>query len=220
MIWLAIWSRIPPKLHGDYLVSDLSQRPAYVIIRKMIGEYYSIVVLRQIGPILVAETLDGPRVIDHRNSPFPNHNRQILSYGELWGKPNSSEAYGLLAPVVCRHSAWYSLRSRHPEVPLINYDKSLQIAHEAGRIKYLPLNGWRFSWLAAVHDSLFLLTLIAWLISLIGIPHWIIWKRLTKAQRRRAKHQCPVCDYDLAGLTSSTCPECGNALSTSLITPK
>jgi hypothetical protein len=69
---------------------------------------------------------------------------------------------------------------------------------------------WDFFPRAALHDSLFLLTLIAWLISLTSIPRWLIWKHITPTQRRHAKHQCPHCAYELAGLTSPTCPECGN----------
>jgi hypothetical protein len=212
-IWLTAWSRIPPELNGDDLVSQFSQRPVYVLVRKITGGYSSSIVLYEIGYTRVAETLNGPRVFDYREQIFPDHDRQIISYGELWGAPNSSEAYGLLAPVACRHSASYSLQSlyqRQPEVPHISYQVALRIAHESGEIKYIPLEGWRINWLAALHDSLFLFTLIAWLISLTAIPRWLIWKRLTPTQRRRAKHQCPHCAYDLTNLGSSTCPECGN----------
>ncbi len=70
---------------------------------------------------------------------------------------------------------------------------------------------WNFFPRAAIHDALFLVTLIAYFISLTGVHRWIIWKRITPAQRRRAKHACPNCAYDMAGLNTSTCPECGKA---------
>ena len=124
--------------------------------------------------------------------------------------PSTSEAYGMLAPIVYRTRVYCSLDTNHQEIPLINYDTALHVAHKAGEVKYVPLEGWHLSWRAAANDTLFLLTLIAWLISLTAIHRWPIWKHITPAQRRRAKHQCPTCAYDLAGLTTPTCPECGS----------
>jgi len=62
---------------------------------------------------------------------------------------------------------------------------------------------WVLKPLAAAHDLTYAVTLLAWIYAILVIPRW-------KLQRRRAKNQCPTCAYDLAGLTTPTCPECGS----------
>lgn len=106
----------------------------------------------------------------------------------------------------------------YSDVPMLTVEEACHAfntqnpPNNSGLYDPIPKVQWTPWYPAIIHDFLFLLTLIAYLISLTAIPRWTIWKRLTPAQRRRAKSQCPACAYELKGLSTTTCPECGNTI--------
>ena len=55
-----------------------------------------------------------------------------------------------------------------------------------------------------------------WLIlSVTGLPTlWLL--RLNRRAQRRPPHHCVECQYDLRGITSARCPECGSSLVSSV----
>lgn len=71
---------------------------------------------------------------------------------------------------------------------------------------------WSFNYIAIANDICFLFACLAWCYSLLCIPRWKVWKRITPAQRRLANNQCRSCGYSLTDLTTQICPECGTAL--------
>jgi hypothetical protein len=58
--------------------------------------------------------------------------------------------------------------------------------------------------------------LFSWLMQLTMVPFivFIVWRILLmrRQERRRTKHLCMVCGYNLTGNLSGTCPECGSAI--------
>ena len=69
-----------------------------------------------------------------------------------------------------------------------------------------------FDWLGPVHDipAAVVLALTPWSV-------WLTWKhtllpRLWRRRHRLAHGLCPSCGYDMQGLTTTTCPECGNTI--------
>lgn len=150
---------------------------------------------------------------------FTEDGQQIMAAGRI-ANNYSHEYFGLLATVAHRAkiTASFSRVGKLPAIP-----ENEQIHAEAGFNRTInrftqgvysatPKTTWNFKPLGLIHDCLFLLTIIAYLVSLTAMPRWTIWNRLTPAQRRRAKGQCPACAYELKGLSTTTCPECGAAL--------
>jgi len=152
-----------------------------------------------------------------REDPHPTRHKgeEILAAGNIDDHTNLIE-FGLLAPVgtFSKTQVFVGQMGAYPKLTLQEAYDGRAFPKPPGTIiaDGTPRTHWQWNRRALIHDTLFLLTLIAWLISLTSVHRWIIWKRLTKAQRRRAKHQCPACAYDLDGLTSQTCPECGHNL--------
>ena len=47
-------------------------------------------------------------------------------------------------------------------------------------------------------------------VAMVGVPTWLLWRRLGRLARSGV---CPACGYDLAGLAAAVpCPECGELL--------
>ncbi len=67
-------------------------------------------------------------------------------------------------------------------------------------------------WPGIVHDSAMLLASFAFLSGFWFVPARF---RATRRTRRAARGLCPGCAYDLARLTASICPECGQPISIS-----
>lgn len=137
----------------------------------------------------------------------------ILAAGIIDDRTNTIE-FGLLAPVCTFSKRQLSVQQvgTHAKLTLQEAYDAMSYPEPPGThiADGTPRTHWQLSHRALIHDTLFLVTLIAWLISLTAIHRWPIWKRITPAQRRRAKHQCPTCAYALVGLTTPICPECGS----------
>lgn len=216
------WSQMPPDPTRPSF--DAQYRPAYFLAQHIGGKDPYWRIDTDLGSWstsvpCIASTSSGPEL------------RYIERVGEDWvcaitgdsilaaGYPfwtTNHESFGLFAPVVTRHSEVVRILPVE-DLPLIDVESAVRV-HNANEtcgngIIHLPLESRvNVHAFAAVHDSLFLLTFVSWLISLISIPKWTLWHRLTPAQRRRARGCCPRCNYNLEGLSSPTCPECGNHL--------
>lgn len=69
----------------------------------------------------------------------------------------------------------------------------------------------RLLWDGIAHDAFALILVAALLCSFTGWPAWFAAHPLSRHARRRARGLCPACGYDLRGIESDRCPECGNA---------
>ncbi len=65
----------------------------------------------------------------------------------------------------------------------------------------------RILWGGIVHNAFALTILSGLLYSFTGWPSWFASR--SRKSRRIARGCCPSCGYDLQGLTTTTCPECG-----------
>jgi len=217
--WLIAWTYVPTYASG--LTFDAQYRPAFYLSHLIHGEEPYWKVDRSFGPrkssqVCVALTKNGPDMclIERTEHGWIQSGTRepILSAGFPISTIHS-ESFGLLAPVVERHSEKIYLVPTE-DVPLIDLESAVEGHNDYqfcgnGFIRLSLESRVKVHALAAVHDTLFLLTLISWLISLTAIPKWTLWRRITPAQRRRARNCCPHCNYNLEGLAAPTCPECG-----------
>lgn len=222
--WGSAWT-----LPGEYYLPHMAMnernmhRPAYWLANRVVGRntLYRMSMGCGFGPskeTCFVETASGCAVatLVRVDGYYPNtYNAETILAA---GKPHQTrvvDEYGLLAPVAYRVTRETNLiRVGHfpPIDPKV-------VSESSGGRTYTNLDApypvptdykWTFKPRAAVHDALFLLTALSWLVSLAAIPKWPIWRRLTPAQRRRARGACPTCGYSLEGLSSHLCPECGN----------
>jgi hypothetical protein len=203
----------------EYIDGD-THRPAYELARwcmgKPNGRSFEIGISLT-GITTIVRDANGLRIYDPKWDMLDDEFLYFEQIAAIVGKRQIDE-YGFLSGFAVRH------RTSVEALPISagsTSSLSPAVLDEALNNSLNPntprvINGvqtrWVFKPLAAAHDLAYLITLTAWLISLTGVPRWLIWKRLTPAQRRRAKHRCPNCAYDLADLTSPTCPECGHKL--------
>jgi hypothetical protein len=62
-------------------------------------------------------------------------------------------------------------------------------------------------------DDLWIVTAPHWpFVLLLGVGPLIAYRRLARHRRRKRKGLCLNCGYDLQGITSARCPECGTAV--------
>ncbi len=124
------------------------------------------------------------------------------------------DEFGILAPVLFRQTNAPHVFP-YAGVPTLTVEEACEAfsaldENQPPLYNPTPRVKWNVWYRSVFHDTLFLLTLVSWLVSLAAIPKWPLWRRLTPAQRRRARGCCPHCNYNLEGLASPTCPECGN----------
>ena len=220
--WLAAWTFVPAYTNGPTF--DAQYRPAFYLSHLIHGDepYWKVERTfdhRNSRQVCIALTKNGPDMclIEQTEHGWVQSGtgESVLSAGFPISTIHS-ESFGLLAPVVERHSEKIYLVPTE-DVPLIDLETAVEGHNDYqfcgnGFIR-LPLESQvKIHAFAAVHDSLFLLTLFFWLVSLTAIPKWALWHRITPTQRRRARGCCPRCNYNLEGLTTPTCPECGNRI--------
>lgn len=107
------------------------------------------------------------------------------------------DEFGLLAPVLFRQTTSPQV-SPYSGVPTLTVEEACEAfnvfdASQPPLYNPTPRVKWTVWYRSVFHDSLFLLTLLSWLISLTAIPKWPLWRRLTPAQRRRARGCSPKC---------------------------
>jgi len=117
------------------------------------------------------------------------------------------DEFGLLAPVITRRRVTLT-QYPHPNCPPVSLDLISSLYTDGlpkgmAPFKNGVLTQWAVSLPGLANDALYLATLLAWILSLIAFPKWL---------RRRRHAVCPQCQYPTAGLTSPTCPECGNPI--------
>lgn len=66
-------------------------------------------------------------------------------------------------------------------------------------------------WGGVLNDLLVVLLLAGLAYSFAGWPAWFASHPLSRRSRRLARGQCADCGYDLRGLDTGVCPECGHA---------
>ncbi|GAB5497674.1 MAG: hypothetical protein Phyf2KO_27540 [Phycisphaerales bacterium] len=232
--WLVAWYYVVQQDFGTLIRSNTIDvgkktevRPLYAIYRSISGvsfhggsEYPASFYFPATIILVNGEYIAAPEYTKlNSGQMYTGEGEQIMAAARI-SKSYSHEYFGILALVAHRATTTTSF-SRVGELPEIpESERSRAIAgfnrtknrFAQGMYSATPTTTWTFKPLGTIHDFLFLLTLIAYLISLTAIPRWPIWKRITPTQRRRAKGQCPVCAYELKGLSTTTCPECGNRL--------
>lgn len=220
--WLTVWIMVPNPLYGYN--PDAQYRPIHFAVQYAAGnrpswsnrrppqtwtDSASCVALLEDGPVLCAikkkgagwvTELTGETVIA---AGYPTYDFSL-------------DEFGLFAPVVLRRSTSTNILPI-ADVPLIDRASAIDGWNRDqfcgyGMIREIDRVEFSLNRAALAHDTFFVLTLLAWLSSLMSIPGWLIWRRLTPAQRRRARGACPRCGYCLEGLPSPTCPECGNTM--------
>ncbi|MCA9273719.1 MAG: hypothetical protein KDA31_11825 [Phycisphaerales bacterium] len=221
--WISAWT-IPHDYYSDLtLYSNEIHRPLYWLANRALGKSYRKASAWEECIIpstetCIIETDSGCRIATlSRNGaylPTTYKGERILSAG-IPDRKFTTHEFGLLAPVAYRFTTTTELIPAG-RLPLIDpaLVSGIDRFESTASLKYpypAPASHqWQIKPVAAVHDTLLLLTLLSWSISLISIPKWTLWHRLTPAQRRRARGCCPRCSYNLEGLATPTCPECGN----------
>ena len=125
-----------------------------------------------------------------------------------YGSP--ANLYGLLMPFLEKRETTVGITVLNSSQNTYSDEELIQAARIARTLPPQTISRW--DWLNLAHDAVFAICLLVWLYALISIRHWAVWKRLTPAQRRRARYRCPRCNYNLEGLAAPTCPECGNPI--------
>lgn len=221
--WMSAWT-IPRDYYSDHILYDNEiNRPVYWLANRAVGTSFNRGLvfgdcLPSSAETCIIETDSGCRIatLDRNGAYLPTtfKGERILSAG-IPERTSTIHEFGLLAPVAYRFTTKTELVAVGG-LPLIDPElvSELDRFEQTASLKYPypspTSHRWQIKPVAAVHDTLFLLTLISWLISLTAIPKWPLWRRLTPAQRRRARNSCPHCNYNLEGLASPNCPECGN----------
>ncbi len=206
-IFAHTWDDSPP---FEYIDGDV-HRPAYELARWCMGKTTDRPFeagLSLTGSTLIVRDANGLHVYEPE---WDMHDDEILSFehvATIFGNRQIDE-YGLLSGFAVRHRTSVEAHA----VPYgsaitltpAELDEALNNAlnPNAPRVVNGVQTGWVFKPLAAAHDLTYAVTLLAWIYAILVIPRW-------KLRRRRAKNQCPACAYDLAGLTTPTCPECGS----------
>lgn len=166
-------------------------------------------------PDLVVLVHGKPQLFEGGFVGILNSNMPIESVVAINGSSRTDE-YGFLGCVVLRQRTKVQ-SSAFPgwkDIPLSDISAALNSA----KLPDLPpiIDGvqtrWAFFPLAILADTLLLTVVGLWIYSTSRVPCWPLWHRLTPAQRRRARGCCPNCNYNLEGLTTPTCPECGNPI--------
>lgn len=226
--WASAWTLPNDNYYSPFVAASERNmhRPVYSLANRIAGRSPVLTMTTRCGTYVDKETCfietpSGSRVatlIIPLNGKYPDsyEGETILAAGKP-DRTHTMHEFGLLAPVAFRVSTKTNL-VRVAHYPMIDPALAAGVNTENALTKLdypypVPIDhNWTIKPRAAVHDTLFLLTLLSWLVSLAAIPKWPLWRRLTPAQRRRTRGCCPHCDYNLEGLTAPTCPECGNTI--------
>ncbi|MCA9273718.1 MAG: hypothetical protein KDA31_11820 [Phycisphaerales bacterium] len=210
--WLFTWSLVP---FYEYHAMGTRGMPLFRLIGYLnsSGQYgYLSLDVGELGPRVAVARVDGElQILD---DPGYGESRLLTvtptEASFVYARRNEPQGFGLMVPVLVHQTHSYGSYEFWPNIPELDEMEAIAAARSSGK---LPTKShWKINPRFALHDAGLLFTLLLWLCALGSIPRWKLWRRLTPAQRRRARGCCPRCNYNLKGLTTPTCPECGQAL--------
>jgi hypothetical protein len=111
-------------------------------------------------------------------------------------------------PIEARRRAWLDASRDAKSQTTLFYIVATTLAAAV----LLVLLQWLPSDTGLAAEALSWASLLAILLLVLGVLHFVDVRRIRKRLWSRLAHLCSACGYDLTGTTSGVCPECGRAI--------